>query len=398
MSMNTYVVIMAGGSGERFWPLSRIHKPKQLLRLTSPSQTMIEEAIDRISPLVPSDRIKPLVPSDRILIITSEVLRETIVKALPSIPPENVIAEPAKRNTAPCLALASAIIRQRENGNDALMAVLAADHFIGDADAFRADVEKALAYAEANDALVTMGIQPTRPETGYGYIQILRGPQDDKFAIHRVEQFREKPTLELAREFLASGNYLWNSGMFFWRVSTLEAAMKLTLPDVGNAIAALAPRPHTTDETTSETTGDETADETTGETGDETTEVSAARLLFASLPDISIDFGVMERAKNVVVVPASFPWDDVGSWDSLYRMQTHDSFDNVVKGNVEMVDTAGSIICNANTRPHVVATLGLDDIIIVATDDATLICSKERAQDVKQIVTALRSKGLTDVL
>ncbi len=359
--MNTYVVIMAGGAGERFWPLSRIHKPKQLLRLTSASQTMIEEAIERVTPLVPIDRI---------LIITSEVLREPIMKAVPSLPSENIIAEPAKRNTAPCLALAAAIIRQREAtrlpgpGDDALMAVLAADHFIGDADAFRADVVKALAYAEANDALVTMGIPPTRPETGYGYIQIIRDTRnEDRHAIHHVEQFREKPSQELARDFLASGNYLWNSGMFFWRVSTLEAAMKLSLPDVGNAIALLPDKP-----------------------------------VFASLPDISIDFGVMERAKNVAVVPASFPWDDVGSWDSLDRMQAHDPFDNVVQGNVEMIDTAGSVICNANTRPHIIATLGLDDIVVVSTDDATLICSKDRAQDVKQIVTALRSKGLTDVL
>lgn len=364
--MNTYVVIMAGGAGERFWPLSRLRKPKQLLRLTSASLTMIEEAIERISPLVPKERI---------LVITSEVLREAIVTAVPSLPAENIIAEPAKRNTAPCLALAAAVIRQREHAadkhaapadqsGDALMAVLAADHFIGDADAFRADVSKALAYAEANDALVTMGIPPTRPETGYGYIQILRDARnDDRHAIHRVEQFREKPSQELAREFLASGNYLWNSGMFFWRVSVLESAMKLSLPDVGNAVALLPDK-----------------------------------TVFTSLPDISIDFGVMERAKNVAVVPASFPWDDVGSWDSLDRMQTHDSFDNVVQGNVEMIDTAGSIICNANTREHIVATLGLDDIVVVSTDDATLVCSKDRAQDVKQIVTALRSKGLTDVL
>ena len=363
--MNTYAVIMAGGAGERFWPLSRMHKPKQLLRLTSTSQTMIEEAIERIAPLVPKERV---------LIITSEVLRDAIAQALPSLPPENIIAEPAKRNTAPCLALAAAVIRQRDS--DALMAVLAADHFIGDADAFRADVAKALAYAESNDALVTMGIPPTRPETGYGYIQILRETRnEDKHAVHRVEQFREKPSQELAREFLASGNYLWNSGMFFWRVSMLEAAMKLTLPDVGNAIGVLAPDALAT-----------------------TADITRARAVFASLPDISIDFGVMERAKNVAVVPASFPWDDVGSWDSLDRMQKHDSFDNVVQGNVEMIDTAGSIICNANARPHIVATLGLDDIVVVATDDATLVCSKDRAQDVKAIVTALRGKGLTDVL
>lgn len=379
MSLNTYVVIMAGGSGERFWPLSRIKKPKQLLRLTSDSKSMIEEAIDRITPLVPLERI---------LIITSKVLREPMMQALPNLPAANIIAEPAKRNTAPCLALATAIVRKRENDGDALMAVLAADHFIGDAEAFRADVSKALAYAEANDTLVTMGIPPTRPETGYGYIQIIRGAHDDKFAVHRVEQFREKPTSEVARTFLASGNYLWNSGMFFWRVSTLEAAMKLSLPDVGNAIATL----------TSSISG-ESADGMSGTAADGMSVTAAdTEAVFASLPDISIDFGVMERAKNVAVVPASFAWDDVGSWDALDRMQSHDSFDNVVEGAVEMIDTAGSIICNAHSHPHIVTTLGLDDLVIVTTDDATLVCSKDRAQDVKAIVTALRSKGLTDVL
>ncbi|MDZ4744677.1 MAG: sugar phosphate nucleotidyltransferase [bacterium] len=415
--MNTYVVIMAGGSGERFWPLSRIKKPKQLLRLTSDSQTMIEQAIERITPLVPAERI---------LIITSEVLREPLLSALPALPKENIIAEPAKRNTAPCLALAAAIIKVREgngsantsaktttstsantsaktnahtadvvsSGNDALMVVLAADHFIGDADAFRADITKALNYAEANDALVTIGIPPTRPETGYGYIQIVRAQREDKFAIHPVVQFREKPTAELAREFLASGNYLWNSGMFFWRVSTLESAMKANLPLVGGEIQAM------TEIMSGKTGSSSLVVESDSDDALQKiyTQKNLMELLFNSMPDISIDFSVMERAKNVAVLPASFPWDDVGSWDALDRLQSHDSFDNVVEGVVEMIDTAGSIICNANSRPHIVATLGLDDIVIVATDDATLVCSKDRAQDVKLLVTGLRNKGRKDVL
>lgn len=359
--MNSYVVIMAGGSGERFWPLSRMRKPKQLLALTS-SSMMIEEAIDRIAPLVPSERI---------LIITSEVLQQPLIDALPGIPAENVIAEPAKRNTAPCLALACSVIRAREGGNDALMAVLTADHFIGNADAFRGDVSRALTFASTYDALVTIGIPPTRPETGYGYIHV--GEPTVVAGVSHVLEFKEKPDLATALDYVRSGRYVWNSGMFFWRTEALRSAMLAVLPDVGSAIDALT---------------DDLATQNTHHMSE----------VFHALPDISIDYGVMERSHNVHVVPATFPWDDVGSWDALERMRPLDAAQNVVDGEVTVVDTEGSIVVNAHGGSHTVTTVGLRDTVVVVTPDATMVCPKDRAQDVKRIVTQLRSQDRHDIL
>lgn len=359
--MNAYVVIMAGGRGERFWPLSRMKKPKQLLRLTHPDVTMIEEAIARV---------EPLIPSERIIIITSEMLRQPIIDALPQLPAANVIAEPAKRNTAPCLALACSVINAREQG-DACMAVLTADHFIGNAEAFRADIQRALTFAETEPALVTMGIPPTRPETGYGYIDLAQKALPH--TIVKVSAFKEKPDFETALEYLLSGTFLWNSGMFFWRTSVLQTAMMLYLKDVGSKIDEMTRAISSSDQT-------------------------QLASLFQTMPDISIDYGVMERAPNVYVLPASFAWDDVGSWDALERMQAMDAQRNVVQGDAVVVDTTASIIINAHSAKHIVTTVGVDGIVVVSTDDATMICSKDRAQDVKKIVTTLRELGRDDLL
>lgn len=359
--MNTYVVIMAGGSGERFWPLSRIRKPKQLLGLTNPNVSMLAEAIARI---------EPLVPAERILIITSEVLQGPIRDAIPTLPKENVVAEPAKRNTAPCLALACSLIQKRE-GADALMAVLTADHFIGNAADFRNDVEKALQYAEQHNALVTIGIPPTRPETGYGYIQVQE--QQTKGDVIPVEGFKEKPPFSVAVEYVKSGRYLWNSGMFFWRTGSLQAAMDALLPDVSKHILPM----------------------TNMLSEDCRAELSET---FALMPDISIDYGVMERAANVAVLPASFPWDDVGSWDALERMQPLDQEGNVRQGDTVCLETSGSIVVNAHHGSHIVATLGIEDCVVVVTDDATLVCSKSRAQDVKAVVAQLRNENRRELL
>jgi mannose-1-phosphate guanylyltransferase len=358
--MNAYAVIMAGGSGERFWPLSRTKRPKQLLRLTS-ERMMIEEAIDRIASIIPPERI---------LIITSRVLQQPIIEALPGLPPENVIAEPAKRNTAPCLALACSVIEAREGG-DALMAVLTADHFIGDVEAFRHDVSVALDHAQRHDALLTLGIPPTRPETGYGYIRMTE--RVDPSHVTGVAEFKEKPSIDVAMQYLRSGEFVWNSGMFFWRTHALAGMMQKVLPEVGACVpemtAALAAN-----------------------------DMSRLDETFSRMPDISIDYGVMERADNVFVVPASFPWDDVGSWDSLDRMQERDERGNVLQGAATTIDTNNSVIVNAHGPNHVVTSVGLDDMVVVVTADATMVCPKERAQDVKLIVKTLREQGRSDVL
>jgi len=354
-------VIMAGGSGERFWPLSRMKKPKQLLRLTHPTVTMIEEAIARV---------EPLIPVDRILIITSAILRQPIIDALPHVPEANVIAEPAKRNTAPCLALACSVINAREQG-DACMVVLTADHFIGNAEDFRADIQRALSFSETHPALVTMGIPPTRPETGYGYIDMAE--KSKPHAIVKVSAFKEKPDFETALEYVVSGTFLWNSGMFFWRTSVLQSAMMSHLKDVGSKIV---------DMTLAITSSDH----------------SMLASLFEAMPNISIDYGLMERAPNVFVLPASFPWDDVGSWDALERMQPMDAKRNVVQGDAIVVETSSSIIVNAHTNKHTITTIGIDSVVVVSTDDATMICSKDKAQDVKKIVATLRDLGRDDLL
>lgn len=375
--MTPYVVIMAGGSGERFWPWSRKQHPKQLLRLTSPSLTMLDEAIQRIAPLVPAERI---------LVITSEVLREAIIAGVPALPPANVIAEPAKRNTAPCLALAAAVIDAREFGkgaNGATMAVLTADHFIGDVDAFRENVTTALAAAEHDAVLVTLGIRPTRPETGYGYIEVAAHSTLDAGRPMKVMSFREKPERDVALDYVVSGRYLWNSGMFFWSTESLNAAMMKSLPVVGTAHhtmrdAILAGNFHT------------------AATSQGITE--SVRSTFESLPDVSIDYGVMEQAENVVVVPATFPWDDVGSWDAMDRLREQDESMNVIQGDVYTIDTSSSIIVNTRDDGHVVTTLGMENVVVVSTQDATMICSKDRAQDVKKLVTLLRESGREDVI
>lgn len=375
-TLPVYAVIMAGGSGERFWPLSRKRKPKQLLPLGAGGRTMLEEALDRIAPIVASDHV---------LIVTSETLRQPIIDALPQLPQRNVIAEPFKRNTAPCLALAAAEIIAREGHGRALMAVLTADHFIGDAEAFRNNIVTALAFAEREHALVTLGIRPTRPETGYGYIELAPATTVHSDAVREVVAFREKPNVETAIEYVHGGRHLWNSGMFFWRVEVFENDLRACLPEVGNAIQTLA------DEL--RTIGDIAASQ-------HTMEASSKHVAqtFESLPDVSIDYGLLEQAKRVAVVPATFAWDDVGSWDALLRVPGLATDDMAIVGNVIQVDTAHSVIVNAHADPHVLAVLGLENVVVVSTPDATLVCSKERTQDVKRIVNMLKSDGREDVL
>lgn len=360
--MNVYVVIMAGGSGERFWPLSRLKRPKQLLKLTSSTQTMLEEAVDRI---------QPIVPLSNVLIVTSVALRQAIIDAMPFIPAENVIAEPCKRNTAPCLALACSIIQARGH-DDAVMAVLTADHFIGSTEKFRTDVASAIRVAAEQDVLVTLGIPPTRPETGYGYIEVATADPDADGAF-AVSSFREKPDATAALEYLARGNYVWNSGMFFWRVQTFATAMRQHAAEVGERITPMRDAIAAHDE-------------------------QALADIFQDMPDISIDYGLMERARNVRVVRATFPWDDVGSWDAIPRVGITDAHHNVVMGDVLSVDTTNSIVVNQARATHTVATLGVSNVVVVVTDDATLVCSVDRSQDVKGIVAALRASGRDNLL
>lgn len=347
------VVIMAGGSGERFWPLSRKNKPKQLLELTSLGKVMIAEAIDRIAPMIDYENV---------YIITGEHLKKPIEDALPQLPKENIIAEPAKRNTAPCLALAAGILANKHKGKEQSIAVLTADQIIAPEENFRETISKALDYVEQHGVISTIGIVPDRPETGYGYIETGSMLNDDEIGIFEVVSFKEKPNEATAKKYLASGKYLWNSGMFFYRLDTFIEEMKLNAPEIGNKIEQL-------------------------------TEINPdMRSIFESFAGISIDYALMEKTKKAVVTEANFYWDDLGAFDALDRVNNKDENGNIIKGNVVAINCKDSIIINSTNK--LATAYGLSEAVLIQTDDAVMSCSKKDAQHVKQIVDAMKAKGL----
>lgn len=362
-------VIMAGGSGERFWPLSRGHRPKQLLRLGEGTETMLQEAVSRIAPLVGADNV---------FVATSVELREAIRAGDPRVPPANVLAEPMRRNTSGALIWAAASLVARYGDPASItMGVLTADHQIGQPDVFRRTIAKAMDTAEAHRCLVTIGAVPTRPDTGYGYIELANGQdsiqQAHALQSYRVSCFREKPNQTIAEEFVSTGIHLWNCGMFFWRVSTFLDELDHAAPKKGalarQITAALV-------------------------AGDEDTAVR----LFEKLQNISIDFALLENARHVEVIPADFPWDDVGTWDSLDRTRPVDEHENVCTGGAVLVDVHHSIVLNdAGADKKAVALIGVSDLIVVVADDAVLVVHKNRAQDVRRAVQELRKRGATQL-
>ncbi len=375
--MKRVAIIMAGGSGERFWPLSRAKRPKQLLNLNSQSQTMIEESIDRISSLIPAEDI---------YIITSSILLEPIRNALPNLPAENVIAEPAKRNTGPCLALAAAFIKEKYNSfdysdNQISIAVLTADQRIEPAELFVKTVDDVLSYIENHNVLATIGIMPSRPETGYGYIHIAdKFEKNDKPQIQSVIKFLEKPNIEKAQEFVEAENYLWNSGMFFWRLDYFIEELTNHLSEVGNKIEELCSLYR---------------NKTNLQLPDF---LPTAKELYESFPNISIDYALMEKAKNVVVAKALFDWDDIGSFDSLDRVHSKDESCNISIGMNSLIETSNSIVFNSSKEKMIVATLGLDEMVVIVTDDAVMVCPKNRVQEIKKNVEDIRKQGKIDWL
>lgn len=354
--MRQYVIIMAGGSGERFFPLSRVHRPKQLLTLLGNGQTLLEHTIARC---------RRVVDGDQIFIITSDVLRKPIVALVGStIPHENIIAEPAKRNTAGCLTLGAALLGLRDPS--AVIAALPADHFIGDEERFAGDLARALQFAATHNSIVTFGITPNRAETGYGYIE--RGePIGDGF--YRVASFREKPDRETAEQFLASGKFLWNSGMFVFRLDYFEWELRKHAPAFGEAIDPLR---------TAISNGD------------------SAKLsqIFGQLPNLSIDYALMEKTESIAVLCAAFPWDDVGSWDSLMRIMPPDDAGNVRVGLSVVLDAANTICANYANHPILLCTLGVENVVAVVTDDVVLVCSRDNVQNVRRIVEFLRNHDM----
>ncbi len=337
---------MAGGSGTRFWPMSRASRPKQLLPLLG-AQPLVRETIERLSPLLPPERV---------FIITGEAQADAVAKAAEILPPENIISEPVGRDTAPCVGLAATFLEWRDPGS--IFCCLPADHFIGDIGRFHAALEHSRDLA-AGDKLVTLGVPPTRPETGYGYIQA-----DGE----RVVSFHEKPDEAKAREFMAAGDYFWNSGIFVWKSATILKEIGAHLPEHGARL------------------------KTIGEALGTNSLPDVLAREFGKMTRISIDYGVMEKAKSVAMVRADFGWDDLGSWISAASYREKDGDGNVVEGSTAAVDTKDSIIFSEDN--HLVATLGVEDLVVVHTKDATLICPKDRAADLKKLIEAMRARGL----
>ncbi len=358
-------VIMAGGSGERFWPLSRRVRPKQLLCLTSPGQTLLAEAVARL---------EPIVPPENVYIVTGRHLVNPIRDANTCLPRQNVIAEPCKRNTSGALAYAAAYMMAQYDVSPEhiTMAVTTADHEIRDAERFQQTVAATLDAIERDNVLATLGIVPTRPETGYGYIQIAGDSPsltDGNVPIYPVTAFHEKPNREKAEDFVASGRYFWNSGMFFWRLSTFLEELDAIRPALAEATRRMADAMRADDDVT-------------------------VQELFEELEDISIDYALMEHARRVVMARAEFAWDDIGSWPALDRTMTRDAHGNVGVGDPVLIDCEECIIYNEPGGDHVaVGVIGCRDIIVVVTSDGVLVAPKDRAQDVRKVVGELKVRG-----
>jgi mannose-1-phosphate guanylyltransferase len=345
-------VIMAGGAGERFWPVSRLSRPKQLLRLGRPDRSLLEEAVERAVPLVGKESI---------FISTGRAVEQPI-RSSGAVPEENVLVEPDKRNTLGALCWVAAKMLAAHPDEDLSLAVLTADHRIHPAEAFRECVETALDIAEREDALVTIGIRPDRPETGYGYIEVEKGLVEGR-GVYRVLSFREKPDLPTAKTFLEEGNYLWNSGMFFWTLRSFMRELEGAQPDAHRLTLGIVEALRAGN-------------------------AEAAEREFSQLPNISVDFALMEKAKKVMVVASNFEWDDVGAWDALERTFATDASRNVAFGDAVLLDAQGCVVYNDSEA--FVSLMGVEDLLVVATADAFMVCRKGDAQRVREIVARLK--------
>lgn len=355
--MKRYGVIMAGGGGTRFWPLSRRQRPKQLLNLSGKG-LMINETLERLSKTVDWENMFIVTNASQ-----EKLMREEVEERFPG---EHILVEPAARNTSACIGYAAMEIVRKYG--DGIMCVLPSDHFIKDTEEFARVLEAAVLTAEQTDALVTIGIEPAFAATGYGYIKQEKGSQtpigDKNYSI--VEEFVEKPDEETAKKYLESGEYLWNSGMFIWKASTILSYMERLLPDVYKEL---------------DTIGNSMGTEKERET---------IERIYPAIPKISIDYGIMERADHVLVIPGDFGWNDIGSLDMLHLMKEADQDGNIRYGETLCENSKNCIVYGTD---KLVAAVGLEDMIIVQTEDAVLVCPRERAQEVKNAVDRLAEQG-----
>lgn len=354
-----YPVILAGGSGTRLWPRSRRTTPKQFLNLTG-NNSLLQEAFARVTPLVPPGQV---------LVVTNRRFVTQVREQLSSLPAENVLGEPEGRNTAPAMGWAAVVLQRRDP--EAVMAILTADHIITRPERFRQALRAADALAREGH-LVTLGITPTGPVTGYGYIErgMLLGEWYG-FPAYRLLRFTEKPDEETARRFLSTGRFSWNSGMFIWRVDRILDEIARHMPDLHAGLMRIA--------------GVLEADN----------EGAVLEAVWPTLPKQSIDYGIMEHVQEGVVIPVDIGWNDVGSWAALYEELTRDEQGNVVQGEVALLDTNGSLILS---QGRLLAVIGLQNVVVVDSKDAVLVCSLDRAQDVRAIVEALQAQGKEDYL
>ena len=356
--MKRTALIMAGGRGERFWPRSRKSCPKQFLSLTGDGKTMIQLTVERILPLVDAEDI---------YVVTNREYRALVREQLPLLPEENILCESVGRNTAPCIGLGAVHI-QRKYG-DAVMFVLPSDHLIKYNSIFLRTLDDAASVAEEQGNLVTLGITPDRPETGYGYIRFL--PDEYFGRAFRVDRFVEKPDADTARKYLETEQYLWNSGMFIWRVSTILAELERELPDTYAGLRRISDAVGTPEEQ------------------------SVLEREYEGFEPVSIDYGVMEKAGHIYTLPGSFGWNDVGSWLEVDKIRSADALGNVIEGNAVTVDTRRSVIQGGK---KLIAAVGLEDMIVVDTEDALLICDKNDTVGIKRVLEQLKEQNKEEYL
>ena len=359
MNSNTYCVIMAGGVGSRFWPLSTSKTPKQFLDILGTGKTLIQQTYDRF---------KPICPPENILVVTSGNYHDLVLEQLPELTSAQVLSEPVRRNTAPCIAFANAVIKSKNP--DAIIVVTPADHLILNEDLFRTNIVNGLEFIADNDTLLTLGIKPSRPETGYGYIQIEEEenlPKD----FCKVKTFTEKPNLEMAKIFYESGEFFWNSGIFMWTLKSIEKAFNKHLNEVSSLFDAFLSSVGTTDQ--------------------------AKHLYdtYINCKNISIDYGIMEKADNVYVQMVDFGWSDLGTWTSLHDNSERNKENNVVlSGKALLYNTKDSVVHLPEGKMAVIQ--GLDNYIVVQSDKSLLICPKENEQQIRQFTTDLKTEFGSD--
>ena len=351
MNKNYYAILMAGGVGSRFWPVSTTEFPKQFHDMLGAGQTLIQKTFSRLSQLIPVENI---------LILTNEKYNHIVLQQLPMVKPEQVLLEPAMRNTAPCILYAS--LKIKKQNPDAVVVVAPSDHWIEDEDLFVQNLQQCFDFCAAENALMTLGIQPTFPNTGFGYIEF---DKTDSNAIKKVNQFREKPDYETAKSFIASGNFLWNGGIFIWSVKAISESFAKFQPQMNTLFLG----------------GWDVYN-----TSKEKDFISAN---YALAENVSIDYAVMEKAQNVYVLPATFDWNDLGTWGSLHEKLDKDNNDNsVVNATVLLNNSSNNIISTAKDKLVIID--GLEDFIVVDKDNVLLIYPKSKEQEIKGIVSQLK--------